>query len=479
MAKFPYGSKYNVRRTTGIGMEPVGAYFKTLQDAIAYGRDLADRYNADVWVYKEGEGRVKKLSPMQKNPGIGKVAKKGIAALKGLPGKIVSVGKGTITMLMPKGSTATLMSNPGMRKRIKSVKVVGGREVVARRNPVEGYEVTITTRYGGQQREEKSFAKRSEVTAYLMAFANRCVTSAKEGYALVMKGGETVFEAAFVGLTGKWTIHTDDRMGVKNITIPKQWRKNPDTRFRLFVHRTHKPKVQTYDSSDLEYLKKIAATALKEARVTSVAVLDRVEDKYVMNQRKNPANPGAKKYFVYSPDQYGNDTLGVYRDWKEAQQAVKGASQDDYYGGKYRWARLEGDGIATLFYVNGKKVSSAEFYRHVKETKGKNPAKKRVGRRKNPSHEAKDLFYYAINNAQLMRQRIAAIIANLKKKVAKGQYDSELAVKAWKFAADDAAQRYTKEFDSDNRTTYGIFTVPMRTETAKLLRDHFEDEVKG
>lgn len=88
---------------------------------------------------------------------------------------------------------------------------------------------------------------------------------------------------------------------------------------------------------------------------------------------------------------------------------------------------------------------------------------------------AHELYLFAVNDSGLYRQRILPIIANLQKKIAKGTYDSVLALKLWKYAADDAAQRYTREFGEG--TGYGVFTPSTRRETAAHLADHYMEHL--
>src|SRR5450756_2136636 len=96
------------------------------------------------------------------------------------------------------------------------------------------------------------------------------------------------------------------------------------------------------------------------------------------------------------------------------------------------------------------------------------------------SEEAWELYLFGVNDADLYRQRIEPILANLKKKIKKGTYDETLALKRWKYAADDGAQRYTKEYSGMSRggSSFGVFTVPMRKEVALLMQSHYEDELR-
>lgn len=90
--------------------------------------------------------------------------------------------------------------------------------------------------------------------------------------------------------------------------------------------------------------------------------------------------------------------------------------------------------------------------------------------------EARELHLFAINDSQLYYSKITPIIDNLKRKIKKGTYDKVLALKLWRYAADDAAKRYNAEF-MDSRVGFGIFTAPIRNEVATLLQEYYDEEL--
>ena len=83
--------------------------------------------------------------------------------------------------------------------------------------------------------------------------------------------------------------------------------------------------------------------------------------------------------------------------------------------------------------------------------------------------DAHELHLYASNHAQLHRQQIMPIIANLSKKHAKGTYDHEKAKKLWTYAADSAAKHYEKEHG-------GSFNAATRRATGAAMADEHADE---
>lgn len=60
--------------------------------------------------------------------------------------------------------------------------------------------------------------------------------------------------------------------------------------------------------------------------------------------------------------------------------------------------------------------------------------------------ESRELFLYATNDGNLYRQMITPAINNLKKKLAKGQYDAQKAVDLYYYIATEASNRYYKDF---------------------------------
>ena len=111
-------------------------------------------------------------------------------------------------------------------------------------------------------------------------------------------------------------------------------------------------------------------------------------------------------------------------------------------------------------------IKTAEF----EEVEGLDEA---VGHNEDNTHE---LHLYASNHGDLYRQRISPIINNLAKKHAKGTYDHEKAKKLWKYAADDAAQRYTKEHGGHGHASYGAFSPADRKEVASRMADEHAEE---
>jgi hypothetical protein len=99
---------------------------------------------------------------------------------------------------------------------------------------------------------------------------------------------------------------------------------------------------------------------------------------------------------------------------------------------------------------------------------------------------AHELALFIIQDVMLYAQQTQAIIKNLRRKVAKGNYNHDLALKLWRYLADSGAKKYS--FEHADRQShpawqwhqykgYGIFDVATRLETARELRDHYASEV--
>lgn len=96
-----------------------------------------------------------------------------------------------------------------------------------------------------------------------------------------------------------------------------------------------------------------------------------------------------------------------------------------------------------------------------------------------------ELMLYAENDSGIYHSRAEPIMAMLVRKMrkgvnttARGAYRSDRADKAWLYWADDAARKYTREFDTPQRgRPYGCFTVADRKEAARRMARQFEDEI--
>lgn len=116
-------------------------------------------------------------------------------------------------------------------------------------------------------------------------------------------------------------------------------------------------------------------------------------------------------------------------------------------------------------------------------TRKKRPTRRTRPRRKNPdiSHEAWELILYAQSSGAMQPQR-DVIIKNVIRKINRGAYDASKAPRLWQYWIDQAAQEYTREHDTPipgRRTSYGVFTRPIRLEAATYIAPIYYDEIKS
>lgn len=88
-----------------------------------------------------------------------------------------------------------------------------------------------------------------------------------------------------------------------------------------------------------------------------------------------------------------------------------------------------------------------------------------------PTEESRELMLYAINSGDLYKRQITPVINNLRKKAAKGTYDSEKAIDAWYYVACSASQMYNKDFGYS-------FTVTDRFTAAVELEQYYKEDVE-
>jgi hypothetical protein len=108
----------------------------------------------------------------------------------------------------------------------------------------------------------------------------------------------------------------------------------------------------------------------------------------------------------------------------------------------------------------------------VRGRRGRNPGSQ-------DNMNADELALFIINDGDLYRQNISMVIKNLAKKIKKGAYDPQKALKLWQYSAQWGAQKYTKENGiRGTNGSYGMFSPHDRREAAKQLADYYEDELR-
>ena len=95
-------------------------------------------------------------------------------------------------------------------------------------------------------------------------------------------------------------------------------------------------------------------------------------------------------------------------------------------------------------------------------------------------HRVRELVLFATNDRHLYDTRIKPTIAMLQVKRRSGQYDSEAAVRAWRYLADDAARSFPRQFGysftgPDKEAAAREFEYQFRDWTSGTLADSIED----
>lgn len=92
--------------------------------------------------------------------------------------------------------------------------------------------------------------------------------------------------------------------------------------------------------------------------------------------------------------------------------------------------------------------------------------------------DARELALFAENDGDLYRASVQPIIASLARKIAAGTYDAAKAVTLWRYAADSAAQRYTRAFSTPGPNgSFGCFDPATRQAVAVMLADSYAEQV--
>lgn len=90
--------------------------------------------------------------------------------------------------------------------------------------------------------------------------------------------------------------------------------------------------------------------------------------------------------------------------------------------------------------------------------------------------DAHELVLFAVNDSRLYHQSAQPIMQNLRRKIAKGTYDPELALKLWGYHAERAAKAYEREFMNPGDWKR-VFPPPVRREAAREFARHYREEM--
>lgn len=89
-----------------------------------------------------------------------------------------------------------------------------------------------------------------------------------------------------------------------------------------------------------------------------------------------------------------------------------------------------------------------------------------------------DVKLFAVNDEMLYRQQGRPIVENLARKMVKGQFDADKAVKLYGYLADSAVKKYSVDYVGSRVPTLTILSKPERQVLAQHLFEFYADEIK-
>ena len=94
------------------------------------------------------------------------------------------------------------------------------------------------------------------------------------------------------------------------------------------------------------------------------------------------------------------------------------------------------------------------------------------------SDAVNELDLFIMNDEDLYRQQFMPKILNLRKKMKKGIYDDELAIKLWMYLVDNAARKYVQEFGTPDQDVKDMFPKETRLQVAQVIADREKENIE-
>ena len=94
------------------------------------------------------------------------------------------------------------------------------------------------------------------------------------------------------------------------------------------------------------------------------------------------------------------------------------------------------------------------------------------------SDAVNELDLFIMNDEELYRQQFMPKILNLRKKMKKGIYDDEKAIKLWMYLVDDAARQYVQEFGTPDQDVKDMFPKETRLQVAQVIADREKENIE-
>ena len=94
------------------------------------------------------------------------------------------------------------------------------------------------------------------------------------------------------------------------------------------------------------------------------------------------------------------------------------------------------------------------------------------------SDAVNELDLFIMNDEDLYRQQFMPKIINLKRKMKKGIYNDELAIKLWMYLVDNAARKYVQEFGTPDQDVKDMFPKETRLKVAQVMADREKENIE-
>jgi hypothetical protein len=91
---------------------------------------------------------------------------------------------------------------------------------------------------------------------------------------------------------------------------------------------------------------------------------------------------------------------------------------------------------------------------------------------------ARELALSIENDGELYRSQAQPIMLNLARKMKRGIYNPELAIKLWMYLVEAGAKKYAKDFGSRGDNWFDMFNKATREEAARQLAEGYEEEIE-
>jgi hypothetical protein len=170
-------------------------------------------------------------------------------------------------------------------------------------------------------------------------------------------------------------------------------------------------------------------------------------------------------------DELSKKTLASYVQKAHDSQSEKEFLKGHSMGKKYQAAReAEKRGVST---PPSKKTPLDKKYKNREIGIGRalNRLQKEAVESGQLTPEEQEIYLTAVNTESIYRSRITPIIKNYQRKLGKGKYNPELAIKGFVYAVEDAIKEYAKHGSKVR------LTGEQKRRVAKELLDHYADEI--